>query len=340
MGSGGSGGGNSAPQGGYTGANTGNGFIPPNLTQAANSYLSNANSINSQAQSWANGTAPYLAAVGGMISNPYATQTQQGVGQVANGMATQGMNLYNTANNTGAYIPGLMSAANATMNTAFDPQNALYNRTLGQVTQQNNAGQAARGLAMSPVGAELSNQANSNFNIDWQNAQLGRQTQGLSAYGNAAGQASNLGKTQAALAQTGGALQQQGAMMPYNFYQGNTSAYQGNLTAAQQAQNNQINMQLAPNNQYATYMGYGAAGANPALSSAATNYNQQQAVYGPMMGAAQSLMGAAGTAAQNYIWNSNGTSDPTYNAGVSTYAPTNSVTAPNWYQPSYSTGGF
>lgn len=82
----------------------------------------------------------------------------------------------------------MLSGANAVMNTAFDPQNALYNRTQQQLQDQVRVGQAARGITSSPYGAGLENQAMSNFDIDWQNAQLGRQTQGLGAAQSSYGQ--------------------------------------------------------------------------------------------------------------------------------------------------------
>lgn len=108
----------------------------------------------------------------------------------------------------------LRGGAGAVMNTAFDPQQGLYDRTLRQVQEQQRTGQAARGITSSPYGAGLENQALSNFNIDWQNAQLGRQTQGLEAAGGASGQAGNIGQmgvgqTQAAGQLPWGAYQQQ-----------------------------------------------------------------------------------------------------------------------------------
>lgn len=72
--------------------------------------------------------------------------------------------------------------ATRVLDTAFDPQNALYNRTAQQLQDQIRAGQASRGITQSPYGANLESQGMSNFNIDWQNQQLGRQAQGLGAY--------------------------------------------------------------------------------------------------------------------------------------------------------------
>lgn len=89
----------------------------------------------------------------------------------------------------GAQQRALYGAAGQVAQTAFDPQQALYSRTQQQLADQVRAGQAARGLGVSPVGGAEENQAMSNFNIDWQNQQLARQAQGLQAmgYGSMAG---------------------------------------------------------------------------------------------------------------------------------------------------------
>lgn len=79
-----------------------------------------------------------------------------------------------------------LQAGESILNTGFDPQSALYNRQFQQQQDQTNATAAQNGLAGSPFAAGLSNQANTNFNIDWQNAQLARQVSALGAYDSAA----------------------------------------------------------------------------------------------------------------------------------------------------------
>jgi len=76
----------------------------------------------------------------------------------------------------------MIGASNAVLGSAFDPQGALYGRTLGQVTDQEGAYLANAGLGTTPYGAGLMGQTLGNFNIDWQNQQLGREVQGLGAY--------------------------------------------------------------------------------------------------------------------------------------------------------------
>ena len=64
---------------------------------------------------------------------------------------------------------------NQTLQTGFDPQNALYAKQFQQQQDQSNVVNAQNGVAMTPYGAGLVNQNNQNFDINWQNAQLGRQ---------------------------------------------------------------------------------------------------------------------------------------------------------------------
>lgn len=88
----------------------------------------------------------------------------------------------NNVNNQNAT---LMGDAATTLNTAYDPQTALYNRSYQQMMEQTNAINAQNGVTGSPFAAGIDAQNSSNFNIDWQNAQLARQIQALGAYGSA-----------------------------------------------------------------------------------------------------------------------------------------------------------
>lgn len=105
---------------------------------------------------------------------------------------------------------GLLGAGQNVYNLALDPQNALYDRTLNQLTQQTGATNSMYGLGSSAAGAGVQNQALSNFNIDWQNNQLSRALQGLQGYAqglqgytgaaNTAGSYGQLGTSQASAA--------------------------------------------------------------------------------------------------------------------------------------------
>jgi hypothetical protein len=143
----------------------------------------------------------------------------------------------------------LMGAGNQLWNTAQDPQNALRNQMQQQVTDASRAGSSARGIGMGAQGAGLENQDVSNFLMNWQNQQLGRQAQGLQgmtgAY-NQAGQQGNAVGQNLAGAMNMGALGpqflQQGAQYPFdiaNMYGGgmNANFYNPMLQGMQGAQN-------------------------------------------------------------------------------------------------------
>ena len=74
-----------------------------------------------------------------------------------------------------------LTAGQQALTTSMDPQQALYDRTLQQTQQQQNAAMQSTGMAGSPYGAGIDNQALTDFNIGWQDTQLGRQKTGIEA---------------------------------------------------------------------------------------------------------------------------------------------------------------
>lgn len=127
---------------------------------------------------------------------PYATQMFQNVSGSAGfdtaGVNNSGQNLMQAGNN-------LAGAAGGAWAAGQDPENALYLRNFTQQQDQTRAGLAARGIAMTPYGAGVENQANQNFNLDWADRQLGRQS-------TAANTASTLANTGAQVSGAGAQL--------------------------------------------------------------------------------------------------------------------------------------
>lgn len=126
------------------------------------------------------GLAPQVSSLAGQVAGympqvaAYAPQIAQYAPQIAAGIAP------------------LQQGAQRVMQTAFDPQSALYNQLLNQTQQQAAVANAQTG-AYGPYAAGSINDAIRNYNINWQNQQLARQTQGLGAAGTAYGTAGQLG---------------------------------------------------------------------------------------------------------------------------------------------------
>jgi len=219
----------------------------------------------------------YQATLQAGLNDPYAAGVQTAAntaGQQYAALGTQGM-ADSTALNAGAM--SLLPYVSQVENTAMDPQNALYNQNLTAVQNQANVSNAQNGLTGSPFGAGNTNQATTNYNIDWNAAKLANQTSGLASASsgiNSAGAgmttAANLGGTAATNTALSGAVP--------------NVAYQSNLTN----QNNALNtygtaMTNANNNtntavqDFLAYMGQGENQANVQASLNQTNYTNQLA---------------------------------------------------------------
>ena len=233
----------------------------------------------------------------GLVNNPGAASMISGANNAANmgaGVANNFMGLGQFLANMGMNFAPHMGQI---LNTGFDPQNALYDRTRQQLQEQVRAGSSARGLATSPFGAGLENKAMSDFNIDWQNNLLNRMStaaQGAGLIGDQVwrditGGASLMGQAPGIAQQTG--------MFPYmahNMIGGNAmdalSKYgqQGFMATAQPQQQFQDFMQL---------LGLGNQGAGVMnnmfgnqLTQANQGFNQGQ-VQGQNFGNSLALLG-------------------------------------------------
>jgi hypothetical protein len=203
--------------------------------------------------------------------NPYSDWNQQQAirsseqyGALAGTAGQYGAQLGQQAQGNYGAQQYLQGAGQQVYNLAMDPQSALYNRTQQQLGDQVNAGQAQRGLGGSAVGGSEYNQAMSNFNIDWQNQQLQRATQGASALSGLYGQAGSYGQLgNADLAASLGAGAQ-GAQ--YTGMQG-MLPYQ----TAQNMTNNQLQQASGIQGQAIPYMNYGQGATSQAYNAASQN---------------------------------------------------------------------
>jgi hypothetical protein len=205
-------------------------------------------------------TPEYQQAYYSQANNPYAGQAVQGA--QAGGQAMQQQGYQNVGNaNYFAGMPGQLSPAiQATLNTAYDPQNALYNQQHQANADFTNAQMAQSGLSFTPWASGVSNTADQTFNTNWLQTQLGRQQTGANTIASLEGTGANAANTAYSLGNQGATQIQQGGAMPYNTQSGinaNTAQMLPYLTANQQQQAQD----------YINY--YNAANANTANSLAA-----------------------------------------------------------------------
>lgn len=196
----------------------------------------------------------------------------------------------------------LLNAGQQVYQMGQDPQNALYNRTLQQVTDQSNAINSMYGLGTSAAGAGMTNQALSNFNIDWQNNELSRALQGLQGYtgaANTAGRYGELGTSQGAAA-PGYALQ--GGQIPYQTAQG-IAATPGQLGGQYGSYLNQNVYGPAEGmmSSIIPYMNYGAGAQSVPYQNATNNANQWGGATGSGVSSALNNSGV-----QNWLGNAFG----------------------------------
>jgi hypothetical protein len=235
---------------------------------------------------------------------PYLQGAQQAggmYGQVGQ-MAGQQMQGYGQQAQTALGQQGQMyGAGNQIMQTAFDPQQQLFQQQQQLVQDQTRAGQAARGLGNSAEGAMEENQAMGNFDINWQNAQLGRQVQGIQGMqtANAGGiaQGNLYGQDQSAALAAGNTGAQGYGMsgqVPMQAQQYAAAQPGAVANQYQQYMAGQQGMNTNAMNDAQSYMGLGQTAGN-------ANYNASTA----QNAAETQMLGQLGTGIYNN-WNSNG----------------------------------
>lgn len=318
----GGGGSGSAGQAGGTYGGSPSTYIPTNQPGAdTNLQALESNLYGQDLTNQNNLTQQYQQQTSQLLNNPYAASAQDSANQiaglgtgVANGAFAGATQLQGLGNMASPY-------ASQILQTGFDPQNALYNRTQSQLTDQVNAQNAMSGLSGSPYGAGVANQAASNFNIDWQNNQLQRESTAAQGYGslvNTAGQAYS--GAQGLGAQGLNTLQTTG-QLPYQTYQNQgannlaaLNSQAAGITAAQQPTQNLIN-------NYNSYLGLGQSATGQALQGQQQAFNQSQQS-GNALG--QGLAGlSSGLGGLSNL----------FGGGSQTFSDTNTPTVPNYTNP-------
>ena len=300
---------NAGGTGGFTGGSSPPPvYIPGGQPGADTNYQAITNDMTGAGQNVARTVTPALfSATSNLTQNPYAGLMQgtanmasnYGLGTLAPQMAGGANTLFGPGN-TGAPYAGQV------LQTGFDPQNALYNRTYQQTVDQSNAINSMYGLGSSPAGAGLTEQATNNFNIDWQNAQLQRQQQATAAYNNlvqgtgkAYSGASDLGTAALGTQTTAGAL-------PYQTY---ATGQNNNVAALNQLStgaNTAYGLDQNTLNALAAYLKLGQSATSVGQAGAAQNAGNMTALGSALGSGLQGLsgiFGGGGTGTQRFAAN-------------------------------------
>ena len=249
--------------GGYGGS-----YLPPNLTQAANTEMGLIPTLsqNNLYQQYLPQTQNALnTALGSQYYNPMMTAASQAGQQYG----TAGTNAMNYGTQLGGQIGQTLAAGNQLYQTAFDPNQALYNQQFAQNQNQTNANLAARGLNMSGAGAQIANQSNQNFNTAWQQQQLQNQLAGVQGLASAEGAASGLSQYANQAQQLGAQNTLASGTVPYSTQ---LNALQGQLgligTAGGYGQQSNVPTQQMISD-YNAYQGLGSPSSQLAQSQSA-----------------------------------------------------------------------
>lgn len=193
-------------------------------------------------------------------NNPFAGQAIGGA--QAGGAATIGQGGANLAN-AGQFqgIPqSILPFVQSTLNTGFDPQNALYGQKHQENTDFTNAALSQRGLGATPWGVGVQSMSDQYFNTNWLDTLLGRQQTAANTAGGLIGAAGNAANTGASLGAQGAGQLASGAALPYSVSTGINTDLAGFLPYLTSNQQQQVN-------DYLNY--YGAANQNTANAVAA-----------------------------------------------------------------------
>jgi hypothetical protein len=248
------------------------GYQPAQQGAADSAYMSGADALTSGGQALQATAIPgYQSLYSNVQNNPYYAGAQAASGQTAalgqqfqtNATADQTA-LNQMGTQLGAYAPGIMQ-------TAFDPQNALYQQQYQQQMDQQNAINAMYGVGGSPYGAGTAGQTANNFNLNWQNNQQQRQLAGVqglqgltSAMSGAYAGAQNLG-------QTGIDVGYQTSQLPNATYTQQQAQVQAALDALVNGTNSSFSTTQQAVGDYGTYLKLGQSATANAQNAAQMN---------------------------------------------------------------------
>jgi hypothetical protein len=189
----------------------------------------------------------YMQLMQQQMNNPYSGMYQTGANQAGGMLVNAGNTAYGAGTNLYGGANTELGAANTALTTAFDPNQVLYNKYLSDTQNQSAAANAMSGVSNSPYGGGVTGQNLANFNIGWDQNQLGNQLAGLQAYNSALSGVGTQYNNAAGLQSGGAAAVAQGYQLPYtaaNTLTGNNINALNTYMGANQMGNNMMNQQI------------------------------------------------------------------------------------------------
>jgi hypothetical protein len=195
-------------------------FQFPGMGGAASDALSQSGQFSTG--TFGQGANQFLPQMQGITENlinqsgPLSQFGMQTAGNVSGPGVALGMGSQGLAGQVQGGASSLVPYAQNILQQGMDPQNAVYNRALQQTTDTTGANLANSGVGATPYGQSVLGNTVGQFNTDWQQNLLNRQTQAAGAAGNLVNQAGGAGQTADALGQSGASSAIQSAMLPYS----------------------------------------------------------------------------------------------------------------------------
>jgi hypothetical protein len=274
----------------------------PNVTDSANQAYGLTGNMASTYNPYAQGAlAPAAQTMSNLYNNPYAGLMQSGAGTASALGQNAALGAYGAGGALTSAGTGMLPYAQSIMNTAMDPQQALFQQQQQLVSNQANAQNVMSGLGTSPYGANVASNTMANFDINWQNNQLAREATGAQAAGGLLGSAGSAIGQGTGIQNTAPAAYLGASSMPYSTYAGigagQNQALSQYLGVGQSAQG----LQQQPISDYMSYL-QTAGGQNLSQAQLALQQQQQEfqqnAYYGQMLG--QSLYGLGALGGNSY----------------------------------------
>lgn len=267
----------------------------PSWKSGADTQYQNAMQDYYSSNPYSTYTPQATATFNNAYNNPYAAGMQTAANNAGAGATNIGNLDLSNAQAIGGTVPGTISAAQQVLNMGMDPRGDLYRMLAQQTADKANVQNYQSGVGNTPYGASVANNANTNFNMSWQEQQLQRAIQGLQGYdagiagaGAAGTQASNLGSTGAGLIQQGGALPYQAA----NTITNDQNTALTNLLAILQGKGT---YDLGGTSSLLDYLGLGAQQSNQQAANNAAAMKTSQSGIGSLLGAVAPYALAAAT---------------------------------------------